>query len=125
MSYINSGYQSEISRFFLTHPNPDISKLAADLVSEKYQLSKYHTKSQTVTTDDERLDELVPMLLINFKNALLLTEIKHIMQALQKPDVINDSEKCNSIMAHYMELKEIQSVMAKKLGDRVIIPPSI
>ena len=125
MSYINSGYQSEISRFFLTHPNPDISKLAADLVSEKYQLSKYHTKSQTVTTDDERLDELVPMLLINFKNALLLTEIKHIMQALQKPEVFNDSEKCDSIMAHYMELKEIQSVMAKKLGDRVIIPPSI
>lgn len=123
--FIIEGHQGEISRFFLTHPNPEISRLAADLVSDKYQLSKYHTKSQTITTDEERLDELVPTLLINFKNALVLTEIKHSLQALQKPEIIRDPEKCNSLMEHYLELKQIQSVMAKKLGDRVIIPPSI
>lgn len=117
--------EGEISRFFLSHPNPDISRLAADLVSDKYQLSKYHTKGQTIITDEERLDELVPMLLVNFKNALLLAEVKHILQALKDPSIMNDPERCNAAMEQYMELKEIQSVMAKKLGDRVIIPPSL
>ena len=116
---------NSITRFFLTHPNPEISKIAADLSSEKYQLSKYHTKGQTVLSDEERLDELVPLLLINFKDALLLAEIKHSLQLLQKPEVIKDAEKCNAIMERHMELREIESELAKKLGDRVIIPPSI
>lgn len=122
---INTNYSGDVSRFFLTHPNPEISRLAADLVSDKYQLSKYHTKGQTIISDEDRLDELVPTLLINFKNALLLTEIKHSLQALKDPLNSNDLEKCNSIMENYMELKEIQSAMARKLGDRVLIPPSL
>ena len=122
---IHNNYEGDVPRFFLTHPNPEISRLAADLVSDKYQLSKYHTKGQTIISDEDRLDELVPTLLINFKNALLLTEIKHSLQALKDPLNSNDLEKCNSIMENYMELKEIQSAMARKLGDRVLIPPSL
>ena len=32
------------SRYFLAHPDPNVSRLAANLISEKYQLSKYHSK---------------------------------------------------------------------------------
>lgn len=122
---LKNNFQGEFTRFFLSHPNPEISRLTADLVSDKYQLSKYHTKGQSIVSDEDRLDELVPTLLVNFKNALLLTEIKHTLQALKDPINSNDVEKCNSIMEHYMELKEIQSFMARKLGDRVLIPPSL
>lgn len=118
------GKEGDISRFFLTHPDAQVSKLTADLVSDKYQLSKYHSKEQSIITDDERLDELVPTLLVNFKNALLLAEIKHILETLKKPEIANNAEKCDELMQRYIELKDIQSVMAKKLGDRVIIPPS-
>lgn len=125
LRFLEDGAGTSITRFFLTHTNPEISKLAADLASEKYQLSKYHTKGQTVLSDDERLDELVPLLLINFKDAMLLAEIKHSLQLLQKPEISSDPEKCNAIMERHIELREIESIMAKKLGDRVIIPPSI
>ena len=40
-------YESEgehLERYFLSHPDPEISKTAVDMVSEKYQLSKIHTK---------------------------------------------------------------------------------
>ncbi len=47
-------------RYFMTHPDPQVSKLAVDMVSERYQLSKYHSKAQKIVTDDERLHELVP-----------------------------------------------------------------
>ncbi len=120
--FITEGGTENISRFFLTNMNPSISRLAADLVSDKYQLSKYHSKDQTLQNDDDRLDELVPMLLLNYKNALLTAEIKHIMQALQDPKTMQDSERCNELMQRYLDMKEIQTVMAKKLGDRVINP---
>ena len=114
------GKEGDISRFFLTHPNGEVSKLAADLVSDKYQLSKYHSKEQSIITDDERLDELVPILLVNFKNALLITEIKHVLEELKNAD----ATKSDELMQRFIDLNEIQNVMAKKLGDRVIIPPN-
>lgn len=121
VKYIAQGGDN-ISRFFLTHMNPDISKLTAELVSDKYQLSKYHSKGQTLQTDDERLDELIPMLLLNYKNAMMIAEIKHILLALQDPTNAQDSAKCDELMQRYMNLKEIQTIMARKLGDRVINP---
>lgn len=121
VKYIAQG-GDKISRFFLTHMNPDISKLTAELVSDKYQLSKYHSKGQTLQTDDERLDELIPMLLLNYKNAMMIAEIKHILLALQDPTNAQDSAKCDELMQRYMNLKEIQTIMARKLGDRVINP---
>lgn len=120
--FINEGGTGNISRFFLTNTNPAISRLAADLVSDKYQLSKYHSKDQTLQNDDDRLTELVPMLLLNYKNALLSTEMRHTLEALQNPKVIQDSDRCDELMKRYLDMKEVQTLMAKKLGDRVINP---
>ena len=108
-------------RYFLNHPDPAISKLTVELVSNRYQLSKYHSKNQKIVTDEERLYELVPTLMINFKYAIVSEELKHMMFALQDPAVANDNEKCNSIMQRYSELREVQSIMAKRLGDRVVL----
>ena len=93
-----------------------------ELISNRYQLSKYHSKSQKIVTDEERLYELVPALMINFKYAIVSEELKHMMSALQDPAVANDEEKCNAIMKRYCEMREVQSIMAKRLGDRVVLP---
>lgn len=106
--------------YFLTHPDPMISKLSAELIDDRYQLSKYHSKAQKITTDEERLHELVPKLMINFKYAIIREELKHMLPALQDPAVINDEEKCTAIMNRYKELGEIKSTMDKWLGDRVV-----
>jgi DNA primase len=115
-----SGFTAE--RYFITHSDPDISRLATDLVNDRYQLSKYHFKAQHPLTDEERLHELVPMLTDNFKYAIVKEELKHIRNALQVPETVNDPQKCNSLMQRYKELQEIQILMAKRLGDRVILP---
>ncbi|KAA6331554.1 DNA primase, partial [termite gut metagenome] len=114
------GFTAE--RYFITHSDPDISKLATDLVNDKYQLSKYHFKAQRLLADEERLHELVPMLTDNFKYAIVKEELKHIRDALQADETVNDSQKCNALMQRYKELQEIQILMAKRLGDRVILP---
>ena len=108
-------------RYFLAHPDPIISKLSTELIADRYQLSKYHSKAQRLVTDEERLFELVPTLMINFKFAIISEEMKHMMYALQDPAVANDEEQCTSIMKRYSELREIKSIMAKRLGDRVVL----
>lgn len=108
-------------RYFLAHPDPTISKLAAEMINDRYQLSKYHSKSQKIVTDEERLHELVPHQIIDFKLAILEEEMKHTLQTLSKPEVANDPNRCIEIMAHYKELSELLKAMAKCAGDRVVL----
>ena len=90
-------------RYFLAHPDPVISKLSVDLINVRYQLSKYHSKSQKIVTDEERLYEMVPMLMINFKYAIVTEELKHMLYALQDPALAHDNENatrlCNALMS--------------------------
>lgn len=115
----DTGFVAE--HYFLTHPDPAISKLSVDLINVRYQLSKYHSKSQKIVTDEERLYELVPLLMINFKYAIVTEELKHMLYALRDPAIMQDNEKCNDIMQRYNQLRGVQSLMAKRLGDRVVL----
>lgn len=115
----DTGFMAE--RYFIAHPDPAISTTATELASDRYQLSKFHSKTQKIVTDEERLFELVPTLMINFKNAIVAAELKHIMYALQDPATAEDDEKCAALMQRYKEMKEIESLMAKRLGDRVVL----
>lgn len=105
-------------RYFLSNPNPEISKVAADMSSDRYQLSNYHSKGQKIITDEERLYELVPRLLLDFKISILKEEMKHTLQALNDLAVASNPEKCAEIMAHFKDLTETQNMILKDAGDR-------
>ena len=105
-------------RYFLSNPDPEISKVAADMSSDRYQLSNYHSKGQKIITDEERLYELVPRLLLDFKISILKEEMKHTLQALNDPAVASNPEKCAEIMAHFKDLTETQNMILKDAGDR-------
>lgn len=110
-------------RYFIAHPDPQVSKLAVDMISERYQLSKYHSKGQKIVTDEERLYELIPRLLVDFKLSIVDEEMKHTLQALTDPAIANDPVRCAEIMKRYKELHETQSLMAQNAGDRVVLKP--
>ena len=115
----NNGFKAE--RYFLMHENPTVSQFAGNLISDRYQLSKYHSKGQKIIGDEERLGELIPHLVINYKYAIVGEELKKMLQQLQDPSITNDAEKCNDLMNRYSELRQTQNLMAKHLGDRVVI----
>lgn len=106
-------------RYFLAYPDPTISRLAAEMINDRYQLSK--SNSQAIIKDEERLHELVPHQLIDFKFAILNEDMKYTLQALSKPEIAGNPEKCLEVMAHYKELSELQKIMAKRAGDRVVL----
>lgn len=109
-----------VSRYFFSHPDPQIARLAADLCSDRYQLSKYHARSQKIVTDEERLYELVPHLLTDLKLAIVDEEVKQVLKALQNQEVMSDAARYMEIMKRYKDLSEVRRSIAKKAGDRVI-----
>lgn len=108
-------------QYFIKHADPTIGQLAAELASNRYELSKYHSKSQKVITDEERLHELVPMFITNFKSAIIREELVHIARKLQDPSVMNDPEQCKSVLLRYKELHTSLQVLVKKEGDRIVL----
>ena len=112
------GFTAE--RHFINHANPALSRLAVDLIEEKYQLSKYHSKTQTIVSDAERLEELMLHLVVDYKHSLVEIELKETLNLLRQPEVMSDANKCLEVMSRCKELMEIKQQMAKHLGDRVI-----
>lgn len=114
----DEGFVAE--RYFLSNPDPKISGLSVELITSRYQLSKLFLNN--LVPEENRLIEIVPMLMTNFKYAVLSTELKDIKVQLKDPAVVSDSEKCNAIMRRYSELHRTLTMMAQKLGERVILP---
>lgn len=114
------GFTTE--RYFLNHPDSAVSMLAFELTSDKYPLSKYHFKTQKIASDEERLMELVPHLISDFKLAIVEEELKQILLKLRTPAINSQPDECMEIMKHYKEMKEIESALARQRGDRVITP---
>lgn len=115
----DAGFCAE--HYFVNHPDPQVSQLSAELITDRYQLSKYHYKNQTIHTDEERLAEIVPILSTSYKYNLINEEKKELMRELQNPLTSKDKERCASIMNRIIEIQKIQSLMSKQLGDRVIL----
>ena len=112
------GFTAE--RYFVAHANPALSRLAVDLIEEKYQLSKYHSKTQTVVSEADRLHDIVPHLIIDYKLSIVEMELKDTLNQLRHPDIMTDPDKCMKIMSHYKTLMDIKNQLAKIRGDRVI-----
>ena len=113
----DEGFRAQ--RYFLNHPDPTVSRMAADMASSGHHLSR--SNKEAIKKDEERLHELVPYLLIEFKLYILKEEMNGIMKSLSNPEVMNDAVKAMEAMKRYKELGEIMKEIAKRAGDRVMI----
>lgn len=109
------------SRYFLAHPDPDISRLAANLISDKYQLSKYHTKFRELEQEEDKLDYLVPREIYSLKDAYILYKIKDIQAKIKEAQNEGDMERIFDLMKQNTRLNEIKNVLCKELGERIVL----
>ena len=107
-------------RYFLAHPDPLVSRVAANLMSEKYQLSKYHFKFREVEQEEDKLDQLVVRDLFAFKEAYIMRQLKEKQEQL-KQHASADPEQIMTVMKEIAQLNEIKKVLSKELGERIIL----
>ena len=113
----DEGFSAE--RFLLSHPDTAMSQLAAELLSDRHHLSKLN--EQAMVKDEERLHELVPRLLMDFKRSVVEDELKGIMLEFQHPEVLASPERTMEVMKRYKELSDTARELAKRCGEQVIM----
>ena len=105
-------------KFLLNNQEEAISREAAELISERYQLSKGNQMDQT---EEELKTTYLTRLLLDYKNAIVEEELKQCNASLTLPEVKADMKKTLDTMRRIKELGEIQRQLAKMLGDRVVV----
>lgn len=106
-----------IEKLLLSSPDDEIRRLTTDLVSEKYTLSKVHTKYTKIETERDRLIELVPRAIYALLDAILKASIDDIEKQLHEE---TDSSVITGLLQEYMEKQNIHQQFAKVLGERTI-----
>ena len=106
------------SKFLLNNQDEDISREAADLIDDRYQLS---SGNQMEKSEEELKLTYISRLLCDYKNAIIEEELKQYNANLTLPEVKDNPTLLMDTMRHIKELGEIQRQLAKRLGDRVVV----
>ncbi|HAF30328.1 MAG TPA: DNA primase [Bacteroidales bacterium] len=105
-------------KHFIYHPEPQISKLAADLLSSSYTLSKIFKKGGAhIETEDMKLKQIVPETIIAYKRKILEIAQKDSSEKLKVAQENKIStEEMNSIQKEFMQITSVISAISKDRG---------
>lgn len=108
-----------IDQRLCSHYDDEIRKLATELVSDRYRLSKIHSKYSKVETERDKLIELVPRAVYELMYGILEFDIKETERQLA---ATQDAGEVRMLMQQYIDKKSTQQEFAKFLGERIVTP---
>ncbi|MHC1731043.1 MAG: DNA primase [Bacteroidales bacterium] len=105
---------------FVHHPNPAISALVVDMLTEKDILSTLWRKyGAYVETEEMKLREIVPDTVLKFKGDKIKVLQKEIRRAMV--EAAGDDEKISALQEQYKVMTSLQKKISTGLGGRLII----
>ncbi|WP_372932180.1 DNA primase [Mariniphaga sediminis] len=108
-------------KHFVYHANADVSKLATDLLSEKFIESKRWTKAGAFTEKEEEiLDYLVPRIIYEYKLRRIKLMMEEIERSIDAASEENNFDRVIEEQSKYMNLKRVEKFLSDKLGSRAI-----
>ena len=125
----SNNYSDEFiaATFYQYHPDPAINQFAAEMIADKYQLSRMYNK-QTVSENvvqeverDEREDlpEVVQRLLLELKYTIVTERLDALHVLLEKAN--GDWQMQLTLLEQKQLLEQIRTQLCKALGNRVIV----
>lgn len=114
---------AEASERFMTRalgadPDPQVRTLTTSFVSEKYSLSKIHTKGTHVPSERELLANKVPKAVYGLKIATLQWREKELRAGL----VGLSGDEAAAVLSQLQQIREIIAQLAHYLGERIVLP---
>jgi len=109
-------------QFFINHSDPQISRMASDLLTDKYIESKRWKKGGAfVESEEEILDLLVPKIVQEYKLRKIKNMLRELEQHIHQAAQTSDMEKVMEIQNQYLNLKRVEKHLSAQLGNRAII----
>ena len=105
--------------YFITHPDQEINRLAAELADDRYPLSIEQQKAYV--PEEKRLVDIVPRVINDYKHAILGVQKEEVLLALRQPELQQQPDKMNELLRQLIEINELEKQFAKVLGDRVLV----
>ncbi len=105
------------SRFFLNSPSEEVSLVASDMLSDRYQLSKKYQ----ITPENERIGEYISHLMLDYKYGVVKEEAQRLTRMLNQPDVKSAATRSKDVLQQLLHITAVQRAIAKRLGDRVLV----
>lgn len=105
--------------YFITHPDQEINRLAAELADDRYPLSMEQQKAYV--PEEKRLVDIVPRVINDYKHAILGVQKEEVLLSLRQPELQQQPDKMNELLRQLIEINELEKQFAKVLGDRVLV----
>ncbi len=103
------------ANYFLQHPDPAISQLAATLGIDRHQLSKSFEMRSSGTTLRQRVQHLI----LDFRLDIVSQHLKELQQKLKAMGT--NMTELKMLMEDYQETLELRNALARQRGSDVIV----
>jgi len=120
--FLNLYTQNKIPEesYFTHHENTEICKMAVDLTTDNYELSTIWRKNEVLQeTEDMKLKEIVPEIVMAFKNKKVMDLIREAQEETQKAQREKDEDGLNFFGTKMMILNNLKKEFSKGLGGRI------
>jgi DNA primase len=109
----DEGFKAD--RYFLQHPDPQISQLAASLGIDRHQLSR----SFEIKKREGDLRQRMQHLILDFRMDIVNQHMKTLQTQLKQAG--SDMERIKALMEDYKDTQELRNALAKQRGSDVIV----
>lgn len=122
--YVKEFKKLYLQKRLLSSADDVVRRIANELVPDKYVLSKVHTKYATVEKDEDRLGDIIPRAIAEWKDAILGCRLDELKAQIAALDVSADGydAQLSSLLQQTAEIIGLRKQFAVFMGERVISP---
>ena len=101
--------------YFMQHPDPEVSQLAANLGIDRHQLSR----SFQVNTNKNLLRQRIEHLILDFRMDIVSQHMKELQRKMK--EVGSDMTQVKELMEDYKQTQELRNALARQRGSDIIV----
>ena len=109
----DAGFKADL--YFMQHPDPQVSQLAASLGIDRHQLSR----SFQVNSNSNLLRQRIEHLILDFRMDIVSQHLKELQRKMK--EMGSDMSQVKDIMDDYMKTQELRNALARQRGSDVMV----
>ena len=109
----DAGFKAD--HYFMQHPDPEVSQLAATLGIDSHQLSR----SFEMKESEGNLRQRIQHLILDFRMDIISQHLKDLQRQLKEAG--SDMTRIKALMTEYQDAQELRNALARRLGSDVIV----